>query len=456
MPHGWTGWIPGSLRERLARMPGLQKILANAGWLTGDRLVRLGLGMVVGVWVARYLGPGRYGLLAFVQAVAALFIGISTLGLDQVLVRELVRRPEHRSSLLGTALALRLGGAILAMAAVCLTAVLASSQDGPVLLLAAILGAGAVFQALDVIDLWFQSQVQSKFTVLAKNTVFLGVAGIKVALILLRAPLVAFAWAQLLETLGGALALWLFYRARGGRLRQWEVDLAVARDLMRPAWPLLLSGVAVMVYMRIDQVMLARLSGAEAVGYYTAATRLSEVWYFIPMAAMTSVMPSLVAAKAEDESVYRHRTQLFLRAALGLALVLVIPVALLARPIVGWLFGPAFAPAGPVLAVQIWTTVFVFLGVAQAPWFVIENQTRLALQRTLGGAAVNVGLNLWLIPKYGAMGAAWSSLVAQFASNLVFNGLNRASRELFWMLLRAFNLFSGWSLRPPLRGGSGG
>jgi len=452
MPHGWTGWIPGSLRERLERMPGLQKILANAGWLTGDRLVRLGMGMVVGVWVARYLGPGRYGLLAFVQAVAALFIGISTLGLDQVLVRELVQRPERRSSLLGTALALRLGGAALAMAAVCLTAVLASSQDGPVLLLAAILGAGAVFQALDVIDLWFQSQVQSKFTVLAKNTVFLVVAGIKVALILVQAPLVAFAWAQLLETLGGALALWLFYRVRGGRLRQWGVDLAVARDLMRAAWPLLLSGVAVMVYMRIDQVMLARLSGAEAVGYYTAATRLSEVWYFIPMAAMTSVMPSLVAAKAEDESVYRHRVQLFLRATLGLALVLVVPVALLARPIVGWLFGPAFAPAGPVLAVQIWTTVFVFLGVAQAPWFVIENQTRLALQRTLGGAAVNIGLNFWLIPKYGAMGAAWSSLVAQFASNLVFNGFNRASRGLFWMLLRAFNLFTGWSLRPLRRG----
>lgn len=446
MPQDKAGWLPGFLRVRLARAPGLQRILGNLSWLFGDRVIRLGLGMVVGVWVARYLGPGQFGLLAYVQAVAALFTGISTLGLDQILIRELVQRPERRSSLLGTALALRLGGSALAMAAVCLTAVLASSQEGPVLLLAAVLGAGAVFHALDVIDLWFQSQVQSKYSVLAKNSVFLLVVCTKAGLILLRAPLIAFAWAQFIEALLGALALWLFYQARGGRLRRWKVEVAVARDLLRAAWPLLLSGVAVMVYMRIDQVMLARLSGVAAVGYYTAASRISEVWYFLPMAVMSSVMPSLVAAKSESELVYRHRTQLFFRAMLGLALVLVVPVALLAGPIVDWLFGPAYSPAGPVLAVQIWTTVFVFLGVAQTPWFVIENQTRLALQRTLGGALVNVGLNLWLIPKYGAMGAAWSSLVAQFASNLVLNYPNRASRDLFWMLVRSFNVFSGWSL----------
>lgn len=428
-------WLPEALRVRLARSPGLAGILANTGWLVGDRVVRLGMGMLVGVWVARYLGPEGFGLFSYVQAVAALFGGFATLGLDYILVGRLVKEPAARDRLMGTALGLRLAGAVAALGSSCLLVALVKPGATFILLLAAILGSGAVFQALDVIDLWFQSRVQSKFTVLAKNSAFLVLAGTKVGLVLARAPLVAFAWATFAEVALGAVLLLAAYLRTGEDPRRWRFDANLAHDLMRGAWPLILAGLAVMVYLRIDQIMLERLGTQRAVGLYAASCRLAEVWFFVPVAVVSSVMPSLVAAKAEGQAAFLRRYLKFFRIMLLLAFAIVVPMALFAQPLVLLLFGPAYAEAGPILAVQIWTSIFVFQGVAQGPWFVIENQTMLTLKRNLAGAVVNIGCNLVLIPRFGGLGAAFSSLAGQFVCNVLVNALDARTRPLFWMSL---------------------
>ena len=150
--------------------------------------------------------------------------------------------------------------------------------------LVGLLASAGIFRAFETIDLWFQSQLQSKYTVLAKNTAFLVISIAKVILINVRAPLLAFAWATLAEVLIGALSLIVFYKIQGGALRLWRWSLPLAKSLLKESWPLILSGFSIVIYMKIDQIMLGKMIGPRALGLYSSATRISEVWYFIPTA----------------------------------------------------------------------------------------------------------------------------------------------------------------------------
>jgi len=344
-------------------------------------------------------------------------------------------------------MALRLAGALVALGASLAVVLVAKPGDHQILLLAAIMGSATIFQAFDTIDLWFQSQVESKYSVIVKNAVFIAMALLKVGLILGRAPLTAFAWAILAEAALGAYFLLVVFRWRKQDDRAWRADRQLAVAMMRDGWPLILSGLTVMIYMRIDQIMLGQLGDTRAVGVFTAASRLSEVWYFIPVALVSSVMPGIIAAKEAGEDVYYRKLTWFFRVNVALALAIVIPMTFFARPLVVALYGTAYAQAGPILAIHIWGAVFVFLGMAQHPWFIAENQTRLAMSRTMGGAVVNVALNLVLIPRFGGIGAAIASLVAQMSSNLFMNYVDRRTRHLFWIMVRSFNVFSGWGSR---------
>jgi polysaccharide transporter, PST family len=160
--------------------PNLRKIMENMGWLFVDRFVRMGMGLFVGVWVARYLGPVQFGSLNFALAFIALFATATTLGLEGIVIRELLHSPEEAHEILGTSLALRSFGGLLSVAVSIVTLRLIQPHDRQALLLVSILSLTLIFQTFDTIDSFFQSQVQSKITVWAKNSAFLVFAGIRV------------------------------------------------------------------------------------------------------------------------------------------------------------------------------------------------------------------------------------------------------------------------------------
>jgi PST family polysaccharide transporter len=432
---GYSLLMPSKLKER----PGLRQLLANTSWLFGDRALRMGMGLVVGVWVARYLGPEQFGLLNYAQAFVALFTALATLGLDGIVVRDLVKHYEQRDEILGTTFALRLVAAMLAILAQVIIIYVIQPRNILLHLVVAILGSAMVFQAFDFLDLWFQSCIQSRQTVIAKNAAFLVIAGIRLALIATRQPLVAFALALLGETALGAFFLLLRYKGEGGDIRAWRVSAAWAKSLIRDGWPMILSGLAVMIYMRIDQIMLGQMRGNVELGVYSAAVRLSEVWYFIPMAITSSVAPVIIASRQEGEVVYYGRIQKLLRLMAFISVCIALPMTFLAPFLVTHLFGTPFAAAGPILAVHIWTAVFVFLGVPLGPWIVAEGLMKVSLYRSLAGGVVNIILNLYLIPRLGGMGAALATLAAQSMASLFFNALDPRTRRIFWLELRALN-----------------
>lgn len=434
----WLALLPSFLQARIVHRAGLVNALSNTAWLFSDRVLRMGVGLIVGVWLARYLGPEQFGLLSFAMALVALFGAVASLGLQGIVVRDIVRDPPQAPDILGTGFVLQLLGGLTAFVLATVTIAYLRPDDAMARLLVAILGSSLVFRSLDGVRYWFESQLQSKYVVWAENAVFLGIAIAKISMILAEAPLVAFAWAAFAEVVVVALALAGVYQKTGGNFAVWRVKLARAARLLKDSWPLVLSGVAVMVYMRIDQIMLGQMLDDGAVGIYTAAVRISEVWYFIPTVIVASVFPAIIESKKLGESIYLARLQKLYSLMVVIALVVAVPLTFLSDWLVLLLFGEGYAEAGMILAMHIWAGIFVFLGVVSVRWFLVEGLSMYIFYRAIMGAVANVTLNAVMIPAYGVVGAAVATVISQAVASVLLNALSGRTRVVFVMQCRSF------------------
>ncbi|MEA5618345.1 flippase [Cronbergia sp. UHCC 0137] len=420
---------------------GLRAIIANTGWLFADRILRMGIGIFVSIWVARYLGVEQFGILNYATAFVALFSTLSTLGLNSIVIRSIVRDPENREQILGTTFWLKLFGGVVSLLLSVATIVVMRRDDTLTIYLVSILASVGIFQSFDTIDLWFQSQVKSKHSVIAKNTAFAVAALLKVLLISFKAPLLAFACVTLTEVSLGAVGLIIAYRIQGYSLRWWCWSISLAKDLLKESWPLILSGLSVMIYMKIDQIMLGEMVGNEAVGVYSAAARISEVWYFIPMAIASSVTPSIFAAKEVSEALYYRRLEQLLRLLVLISIVIALPMSLMSGTLITMLFGNGYAEAGKILAIHIWASLFVFMGVATSSWFIAEGLSEFSLRRTLIGAITNIILNFLLIPGYGGVGAAIATVISQAFASFLSNASHPKTRKIFHIQVKSLFCF---------------
>ena len=418
----------------------LQKILYNTAWLFADRIIRMGVGVIVIIWIARYLGPEQFGIYNYSIAFVALFTAFASLGLDNIIVREIVRHPDKKNEILGTALLLKLTASLITVGLISFIIFLIRPDDTLTRLMVLIISGILIFQSFDVIDFWFQSQVQSKYAVIAKNTAFLFIAGVTIGLILSEATLIAFAWARLGEMFLFAAGLLFFFYHTGSSLRQLHALLEQAKDLFRNSWPLILSGVMIMLYMRIDQVMLGEMIGDTSVGIYSAAVRLTEVWYFIPTAILISVFPTIIETKKQDEGLYYRRLQRLYTLLTWTAISISILIMFIAKPIINLLYGTEYIEASSVLVISIWAGVFVFQGLARGKWFLAEDLQKFSYIFTGMGVIINIILNLIFIPCYGAMGAAIATLVTQFIVVIPAPLLHSKTRLSSIMIIRSFFL----------------
>jgi len=416
----WLRFTPQFIRKRLEGRTTLHAIIHNTGWLLGDKGLRLGLGLLVGAWVARYLGPSQYGELAYVLAFVAFFQTISLLGLDSVAIRDMARDREASPAILGTIFRLRLFTGVLCWLAAIGAMAVFRPGDTDTLVLTAVVSGSLLFQAADTIDLWFQSQTQSKRTVLAKTLAYVLNSLFKIWLILIKAPLLYFAMAGLAEFVLASVALGYSYRMYPAPFK-WRWDLHWGKQLLKESWPYMLSGLAIMVYMRTDQIMLREMLGTHEVGIYSAALPLSTTWYFIPMMISQSVGPSIARKKQEDQAAYDRAIDRLFSMMWWIMLPLSLSIALLSGPITSLLYGEAFSASANVLAVHVFANIPVALGVMQGIWILNERKNTLSLTKTVIGAVTNIGMNLVLIPKYGAFGAAFATVVSQLMSAVFSN-----------------------------------
>lgn len=427
------------LLDRVATHEGFHRYFANSSWMLAEQVVRLIAGVFVGIWVARHLGPGPFGILNYAVAFVAIFGSIAKLGLDEIVVRELVQQPDKADLYLGTAFWLKVAGGVIAMFAVTV-ATLLTTNDSITNLFIFIIASGLVLQSFDVIDFYFQSRVLSKFVSICKFVQLFFSSLLKIYLILSEAELVWFVLVALIDQLTLAIALNIAYKSQRHTTFYRKFDLAVAKFYLVNNWPLIFSGLVIMIYMRIDQIMIKEMLGVREVGIYAAATRLSEVWYFIPMAITSSLFPAIVNAKKISKELYQLRLQSLYSFMIWLAIAIAIPTTFLNDWLVTTLYGEMYKDAGQVVMVQIWAGIFVFLGVASNSWLINENLQKYAFYRILAGAIINIALNLVLIPEYGVVGAAVATVITQATVAFISDIFFEKTRVAFYMKLKAINI----------------
>ena len=415
------------------------KYFKNTSWLFGERILRMIVGVFVGVWVARHLGPERFGLFSYAQSFVGLFTIIATLGLDNILVRELVKDQNRRDELIGTAFWLKLMGSFLVLIFLAI-AINFTSNNTYTNILVFIIASATIFQSFNVIDFYFQSKTLSRYVVFANIISLLISSIVKIVLILTNAPLIAFACVILFDSFILACGYIYFYFKNSLSFLQWKFYKITAILLLKDSWPLILSGMVIAIYMKIDQIMIKEMMNSEAVGQYSAAVKLSEVWYFIPLVIASSLFPAIINAKKQSEKLYYDRFQKLYDLMVWMAIIIALPMTFLSDWIINLLYGKEYNQAGSVLMIHIWAGVFVFLGVASAKWFVSENLQILSFWRTFYGMIVNIILNIFLIPRYGIQGAAVATLASQATATYIFDFFNHKTRDMFYMKTKSLLL----------------
>lgn len=412
------------------------KIAANATWLFAEKGVRLTLGLVVGALLARHLGPADFGILSYGLSLVGFASAFVYLGLSGVVVKDLVASPDRQSAILGSTFCLKQAGAVLSFLALAAVAVHAGGTptETTVLLL---LAASLLVQPFSTIDLWFQSRTESRSAIMPRTLAFALAAAAKLTAIALDGTLVVFAAINLAEAVLAAVLLALSFHRSGQRLTLLRPSLAGMKDLLGRSWILVLSRFLSLVYLQVDQVMLRFMRGAEDVGVYSVAATFSEVWYFIPTVVAASMMPTLVGLHASDPPAFRR----FLQRGFDLLTLTALAAAILmqfgAAPLIGLVFGPAYAAAGPILAIHVWAGVFFFMEPLFSKWYIIENRLSLSLYAHGCGALVNVALNFVLIGPLGGIGAAIATLISYACAAYLCVLVLPGTREIGAMMSKA-------------------
>ena len=288
--------------------PGLQKIVNNFSWLLAERLLTMMIALTIGIYSIRYLGVRDFGLLSYVISFVGIFDVIARLGLDSIVVRNLVREDSLTNQLLGTSWVLK----IISITTIGLISILSFSSfsdNQETKWLVVIVVCSLIFNAFDVIDFWFQAKLLSQSMVIVRTIQITINSILKLIFIYLKLSVFAFAFLFIIDGLIKTVGMIIAYRQQKYLLSQWRFSLPLAKNLLSDSWPLILSSVMVTIYVRIDQVMLGIMADEKAVGIYAAAIRFSEIWYFIPIIICSSVFPAILKAKIQSQSLYSQRLQ---------------------------------------------------------------------------------------------------------------------------------------------------
>ncbi|WP_457331818.1 flippase [Rhizobacter sp. P5_C2] len=426
----------------------LRRSLSNIGWSGSEKLLRLVIGLVVGLWVARYLQSHAYGQLQFAVSWVALFNAIAWLGVGETVLRDLVQRPADEGRILGAALLLRVAGSCLAAGLAVAGALWFHAADPLVLAMVLVLSLAIPFaEAPAGVFLWLQAHGRLRGAVLAVNATRLAAALAKVALIVLGFGVLAFAWVGLAEAVLTCAAIFAIWSAMAGHRPRWSADAAGAWQMLASGAPLALAALATSLNSRVDQLMLGWLAGFGQVGLYAAATRFSEIWWILPPMLLNSIAPAYIYGHDGDAAIRRRVA--WISASLAVpAVAASVLTTLWGDALVALALGPGYAGAGAILAVHIWLTVFLFLDAPLSHYLVATHRQRYLTGKTLLTLAANLALNAWLVPRHGALGAAIATLAATAAVNTGFYALWRGTRDIVRLQLAVARLlaFDAWRI----------
>jgi O-antigen/teichoic acid export membrane protein len=386
-----------------------KKIFKNVSWAVLGKIVNILSGLFVGILVARYLGPKDYGLMNYVISYVTLFSILANFGLDNIEIRELSKRKVNKEAILGTAFRLRLFFSVITIILISFTLLLFESDRFTVLMVL-IYSSSLILSTLNVIRNYFTSIVLNEYVVKTEITRTLAGALIKIILLYYHFSLGWFIAASAFDFLLVAGGYLYSYRIKVGSVLDWKYENKIAKHLLRESFPLLLSGTAIIIYQKIDQVMIRNMIDNAAVGQFAVAAKITELAIFIPMVIAQTVTPLLVKAHQENMELYKRKRQQFMDMMIWIAIGMSIIMFIAASPAIKILFGVKYLDAIPVLQIMAWKTVFVALFVSSGQIIIIENIQKYAVLRNIAGCFISIIFNLILIPRYGILGSALATI----------------------------------------------
>lgn len=413
----------------------------NIFWLAFDKVIRLFIGLFVNVWVARYMGPEMYGHYNYIFSFVIIFSVCGALGLEGVVIRELVKRPEEKNRILGSAFLLKVIGALAGMGLTIATASLMNVKTPDWLVLISVSTLSFLFMPFEVLDYFFQSLVMSKYIVFAKNFSLIASSAIRLYLISSGGTLLSFLIVNVIEAALTFVALIVLF-FRKGRISDWRFSWPLMKTLMIDSFPLMMTYLMTLIGMKIDQLMLLEMIDEKQLGYYSAAIKLSEIWYLIPMSVCSTFFPILISIKKRSVGLYMRRFQMLYDFMAVTAFAIILPVSILSGRIIPLLYGGRYASSAAILAVHVWAVLPVFMSVVCQYYLIVEKKQRLSFYKTVISVITTVISNYVLIPMYAATGAAFARLISEFVSTYVFDAFHPALAPALRMKLRATTLVS--------------
>ncbi|MDP3929530.1 MAG: flippase [Bacteroidota bacterium] len=414
--------------------------VSNSFWMLLEKSARIISGILVGVLVVRYLGDTQFGILTYGLGIIAILTIFSTLGLDSLVVRELLTRPKNTEKILGTAFTLRFAGSILVVAGACTYSLLRDPIETTFIVF--LLSISIVFQSLSVIDFYFQSQVKGKLTAINQVITLFVSALVKLYLIYAKAPLEWFATMAALEAGISALNQYLFYKREGQMISKWQFNFAEAKYLLLLAIPLIASSFIQLLYQNVDAILIARfLRDMGLVGQYGAGVRISQAAYFIPVAICAAVFPGIINNRDNKTLQLKRLTQLYSLMIWG-AVFIIVGATLFGDWVISFLYGAKFPGAPQIFKIHIWVSLPVFWGTAWGMWMLAIQKQKYVVWLQINNALFILTLEYFLIPKLGINGAAYSLVIGSYIS-LSFMIIAYKPKEgllLFWQALNPKNI----------------
>ena len=393
------------------------KFLTNTSWMVGERIFEMCISLIIGMLTARYLGPSNYGIINYCISFVSFFTSICTLGLEGIIVKELVDNPNQEGTILGTGIFMRCVSSILSIICMVILLTILNPHDKVVLAVGFLESIALLFRSFDLIDFWYQSKLESKYSAIIKSSAYVIVSLYKVLILVTAKDVRWFAFSTSLDIILIAMMFVISYYKKGGMKLKISIDLG--RKLLSQSYHFILSGLLVVIYAQMDKVMIGQILDEKQVGLYSVAITICGLWSFVPNALINSARPIIMKLKSENEEMYIKRLKQLYAGIGWLGIVFSIFVVLSSKWIVLILYGKDYLDAVNTLNIAVWYTSFSLLGVARGIWIISEKKNKYEKKILFWGVVVNLLLNAILIPTCGIDGAAIATLFTQITTCLL-------------------------------------
>lgn len=416
------------------------KVTINAGWLIAGRIYHMLLTFFIGLLTARYLGPANYGLINYAAAYTTFFASFCTLGINSVIVKNFVDNPDDEGETIGSAIVLRTVSSLLSVIMMICITLFMDKGEVTTNIVVALCSIGVLFQVMDTLNYWFQAKLQSKYAALATVISYTVVSIYKIWLLLTGKSVEWFAISTSLDSFVVAIVLLVMYYKQNGP--KFSFSVKKSKELFFSSYHFILAGLMVAIYGSTDRFMLKQMLNESEVAYYSTAVALCNTWVFVLAAIIDSMYPVILQHFGKNNGKFEQKNRQLYAIVFYMSVLASSLISVLATFIVKVLYGDAYISAADPLRIITWYTAFSYLGVARNAWMVCYNCQFYLKYLYIGAALTNVVLNIWLIPIWGASGAALASLITQISTILVFPAMIKALRPNVKLMIEAICLKS--------------